>query len=126
VGKVYMRMTEEEYAALLANRTDRNSGQVLERQRSVGNATKRADEDEGREKTCGGGRYRIVVIAYRVRYFDPDNIWVKAEIDQIVATKILPDDSSKFVESVTKRVVKVATEAEERTTIEIWKKDDCG
>jgi hypothetical protein len=126
VGKVYMRMTEEEYEALLANRRDRNSRQVLERQRSVGNAAKRADEDEGGEKTCGSGRYRIVVTAYRVRDFDPDNIFVKAEIDQIVATKILPDDSSKFVESITKRVVKVTTEAEERTTIEIWKRDDCG
>lgn len=56
---------------------------------------------------------------YRHRYCDIDNLSVKAFIDGIVKAGILGDDSTKEVKEIRHRQVKVASKAEERTTLEI-------
>lgn len=64
--------------------------------------------------------YKIVITSYRRRAFDPDNIWGKPYIDEIVAAGVIPDDSSDYVELIAKRVIRVKDPQHERTVIEVF------
>jgi hypothetical protein len=70
-----------------------------------------------------GKRYRIRVTSYRVADADPDNIVTKWYIDELVKAKIIPGDSSKYVDCVSKWVSPVATPEEERTLVEVFEYD---
>ncbi len=67
------------------------------------------------------GAYEICVVSYRRRAADPDNICPKVWIDLLVEQGWLPDDSSRFVQRVTKEVVLIRESEIETTEIEIWK-----
>jgi Holliday junction resolvase RusA-like endonuclease len=58
---------------------------------------------------------RIVFTHYRNRLIDPDNLSVKAVLDQLVSSKILADDSSKQIQEITHRQIK--TRGEEKTVV---------
>lgn len=64
--------------------------------------------------------YKINVISYRVRLCDPDNLVPKYYIDEMVRAGIIPDDSSKYIQSIEKKVIKVKKTEEEKTVIEVW------
>lgn len=59
----------------------------------------------------------IRVISFRKRPHDPDGVSVKAVLDGLTRCGILPDDSTKWVKSVT--FESVITKDEEQTVIEI-------
>jgi Holliday junction resolvase RusA-like endonuclease len=61
-------------------------------------------------------RVAITVTSYRKRDHDPDGISVKAVLDGIVRSGLLPDDSTKYVKEVT---FKSIISKEEKTVIEI-------
>lgn len=63
--------------------------------------------------------FRIVVIAYRKRHLDPDNLCPKWYIDELVKQNIIPDDSSRYVQAIEKRVMK--TTGPERTVIQVYR-----
>lgn len=112
---------EKEYQAFLASRKAKTTREMPEPQSDLGSKAKGSAKNEGRKKSDSKASYRIVIIARRLRDLDPDNITVKAEIDELVKAGILPGDSSKHVEAIEKRVERVRTMAEEETIIEIWK-----
>ncbi len=60
---------------------------------------------------------RIICTHYRNRFADPDNLSIKAVLDQLVRSKILADDSSKQITEITHRQVK--TRGEEKTIFTI-------
>ena len=76
---------------------------------------KRGDEE--------GNNYRIVVTSFRRRHFDPDNLCPKFFIDKLVELGLIEDDSSRYVSSVEKRVIKMSSDSgeEEKTIIEVFK-----
>lgn len=82
---------------------------------------KKKNERKEEIKNASGAKYKIIVIARKIRGVDPDNLCPKYFIDEIVKAGIIPDDSSKYVESIEKRVEKVKTKEEEKTIIEIYK-----
>lgn len=84
--------------------------------------TQKSRKSLSRENDAGK-RYRIRVTSFRLRDFDPDNIYSKWYVDQLVKAKIIPDDSSKYVDCVTKWVIPVATAEEERTLVEVYEYD---
>lgn len=61
------------------------------------------------------------MIAYCLRHTDPDNLLPKYYIDEIVKAGYIPDDSSKYIDSIEKRVVKIEKGEQTRTVIKIWK-----
>jgi Holliday junction resolvase RusA-like endonuclease len=69
-------------------------------------------------------RCRIVVYSYRHRDTDPDGISAKALLDAIIKAGIHQDDSSKFCESFTSKVIKIKKTDEEKTVLEIEYLDD--
>lgn len=83
--------------------------------------TKRKDAVKKRTETDSekSDKFRIVVTSYRKRHADPDNICPKWYIDEIVRAGIMPDDISKYVLSVEKRVR--VTKQEPKTVIEIFR-----
>ena len=62
-------------------------------------------------------RFRIHVHCKRRRLADPDGIYCKAAVDGIVRGGLLPDDSAKYVESVT---VSQELAKTEETIVEVW------
>lgn len=60
---------------------------------------------------------RIIFTHYRTRLCDPDNLSVKAVLDQLVRSKVLADDTTQQISEITHRQVK--TRGEEKTIIEI-------
>lgn len=97
-----------------ASKKGRNTCKVSQYQRgSVAKSKRQNEKQEAIEE-----RYRIVVVSYRKRHCDPDNLFPKTWIDELVCAGYLPDDSSKYVESVEKKVIKSKVE---KTVIEIWK-----
>ena len=62
-------------------------------------------------------KYRIHVHSRRRRLTDSDGISAKAAIDGLVAGGLLPDDSPKWVESVTYSQEKAD---QDETVIEVW------
>jgi hypothetical protein len=69
-------------------------------------------------------RCRIVVHSYRLRHTDPDGISAKALLDAFTKAGLLEDDSSKFCESFTSKVIKIKKPDEEKTILEIEYLDD--
>jgi hypothetical protein len=61
----------------------------------------------------------ITVVSYRTCLADSDGISAKAAIDGLVLARIIEDDSTKFVEEVRYRQIKVETKAQEKTVLEI-------
>ena len=62
----------------------------------------------------------ILFISYRKRLADPDNLYGKPILDELVKNKILVDDSAQYVREVSHRQVKIAPGEEECTLIEIY------
>lgn len=62
---------------------------------------------------------RITVVSYRTTLADADGISAKAAIDGLVLARIIADDSTKYVEEVRYRQIKVSKTEEEETVIEI-------
>jgi len=62
-------------------------------------------------------RVNITIVSSRVRLLDPDNICGKYFIDGLRKAGIIKDDSSKYVEAVTYRQVKVKHKSQEQTAI---------
>ncbi len=117
------RMTEDEYRQLLQDMQDRNRGKNSKRQPDPSNGIKAKAKGKKRVKAESKGKYRIVVTARRVRAIDPDNVFCKFAIDELVRAGVLPDDSSKFIEEITKKVEKVKSSSDEATIIEVWKQE---
>jgi hypothetical protein len=69
-------------------------------------------------------RCRVVVYSYRLRHTDPDGISAKALLDAVIEAGIHQDDSSKFCESFTSKVIKIKKPDEEKTILEIEYLDD--
>lgn len=71
-------------------------------------------------------RYKIVVIAKRMNAtrFDPDNLIPKWYIDEIVRAGVIPDDKTKYIESVEKMVKRANSKEDEETIIEIYQIDE--
>ena len=116
-----MRFKDEaEFEAFCARIANRDTRQVCKRERDTTPSTQTASRAKSSRKTQSKERYRIVVIARRTRDIDPDNMFPKWIIDELVRAKYLPDDSSRFVETIEKRVEIVKGE-EEKTIVEIWR-----
>lgn len=119
-----MRFSDEaEYSAFLAGRSSRGPGKVRGRKRSPETESQRPLKAQSRAQTPCPGRYRIVVIERRRRQIDPDNLFPKWVIDELVRARYLPDDSSRYVCSIEKRVEVVRAPEEESTTIELWREE---
>jgi len=61
----------------------------------------------------------VFVTHYRTRLADPQGLSTKAVMDAITREGVLADDSAKEIREIRDRQRKVATEAEERTEIEM-------
>ncbi len=118
------RLTEDEYEKLLASRKAGGAGQVREHKRGAPLATAKAAQAKVRRKAESQNSYRIVVIAKRKRAIDPDNIFPKWFIDELVRAGYIEDDSSSYVSEIVKRVERVAKGQSEETVIEIWKEKE--
>ena len=62
---------------------------------------------------------RISFTHYRHTLADPDGLSVKAAVDTLVRSGILKDDSTKEVEEVSHRQVKIDKQEAERTVITV-------
>lgn len=71
------------------------------------------------KNTAFDSRVRITVVSYRTTLADADGISAKAAIDGLVLAGIIADDSTKEVEEVRYRQIKVDTVGEEKTILEI-------
>jgi hypothetical protein len=99
--------------ALFAGRVPGAAAPDLER--GSGHAPAGTDAGQG-----GDPRYRVTVRSYRAGLQpDPDGLCVKWAVDGLVIAGAIPDDSARYVESVTVRSLRVETRAEERTEIEV-------
>lgn len=94
-----------------------------ESEQSIGHAGSGRATDSSGPASRGGiePEYRIVITTFSRRHRDLDNIVPKVIIDEIVKRGVLPDDSSKYIESITHRFVKIGKKEEENTVIEIYK-----
>lgn len=101
---------------------DKDSGEVSESKQSVFVQTKRGDGTKKRAKrvSAKGNQFTIIVDSYRRRHMDPDNLCPKWYIDEIVKAGIIPDDSSRYIREVKKRVHKVKDEEYTKVTIIKW------
>jgi hypothetical protein len=111
------RLTEDEYKALQAKvqvdiRKPNNQHQPSVSTKSAGKV-----KAKSKRKEKSKASYRIIVISKRKRDLDPDNIFPKWIIDQLVKFGLLPDDSSKYVLSIEKRVER---STKEETIVEVW------
>ncbi len=119
-----MRFKDEaEFEEFRARVASRNTRQVCKCERDTTPSTQTAIRVKSSRKAQSKERYRIVVIARRNRDIDPDNMFPKWVIDELVKAKYLPDDSSSYVESIEKRV-EIVNGEEEKTIVEIWKEID--
>jgi hypothetical protein len=69
-----------------------------------------------RKEDSPSSRLRVVIISFRARLCDPDNLFVKPLIDAIRYARLIPDDSPDHIE-LTLRQVKVYHYSDERTEI---------
>lgn len=81
-----------------------------------------SEDGEEAQKDGSGGGFQIFITSFRHRDFDPDNLYPKWYIDQIVKGGIIPDDSSKYVDFVGKRVVVIPTDKPECTLIDVYQR----
>lgn len=109
-------------AAVRSNDTRKVSG--AERVPRV-SAEKKTAAKEGSKASSDDSnrRFRVVITSYRWHHLDPDNVFAKFFLDELVTRGILPTDSSTHVDEVAKRVVKINPTQEERTVIEIYEQD---
>ena len=91
---------------------NRRTHQTSDVERIVGNGSVQADAF-----TPFHSRVRIEVVSHRVRLADADGVSAKYAIDGLVNAGILKDDSTKYVEAVTYRQVKVKHKSQEQTEI---------
>jgi hypothetical protein len=90
-------------------------------EQTFGDGSLGPQEDQGFSPSA---RCRVVVYSYRLRHTDPDGISAKALLDSITKAGLLEDDSSKFCESFTSKVIKIKKPDEEKTILEIEYLDD--
>jgi len=100
----------------IRNETKRSNAPKKTRKKSSQKRLKRASERDYSRFKCDCPRFKIYVKSYRKRHLDPDNLCPKWYIDEIVKAGYLPDDSSKYVESIEKSVEK---DSDERTVITV-------
>jgi len=62
-------------------------------------------------------RVSIEIVSYRTRLCDVDGVSGKAIIDGIVASGLLQDDTTEFVQEVRYRQIKVKNYEEEKTLV---------
>lgn len=113
-----IRLTEEEYADLLARqraRYNRPAVPVADVECNSGNESTAADDTKKDHP-----RFRIHVHSKRRRLADPDGISIKAAIDGLVRGGLLADDSAKEIQDVTFSQEKSAIE-ETIITVELVK-----
>jgi len=67
-------------------------------------------------KGCGR-KFEITVTSFSRFHSDPDNLFPKYFIDELVRASLLDGDSSRNISWIKKQVVKVKSEEEERTEI---------
>lgn len=116
-----MRWTEDEYKKFLAGVKAKGSRPMPGTKSNSSRKPKKKVEVKGRGKAESQSSYRVVVVAKRKREIDPDNVFPKWAIDELVKAGYLEDDSSKFIASIEKRVELVRSADEEETIIEIWR-----
>lgn len=101
-----IRWTEEQYAEHLKKQ---RRGHLRSRDTSsLSNpkrATKNVDKGKNSPPSEDAKTFRIEVVSYRRQHTDPDNLVPKTWIDCIVQRGVIPDDSSKYISSIVKRVV---------------------
>lgn len=119
------RLTEDEFNDLQekirATSKNRSSGKNLANKSNPSSSAKKTIKDEEGRQEEDQRCIRIVIIARRCRDIDPDNIWPKWFIDEIVRAGIIKEDSSRYIEGIYKTVEKVSREEDESTIIELWK-----
>lgn len=118
-----MRWAEDEYQKLRANIAARDSRKLNERKSDPRDALKAQASAQAPTQDSSGYSYRIVVIAKKKREADPDNIWPKWIIDELVRSSLLPGDSSKHIEAIEKRVEKTKPGEKESLIVEIWRRE---
>ena len=114
-----IRITEEEYAAIIARQKARNN------RPSDPSPDLEPDSDNGSSAKNVGeavhSRFHIRVHSKRRRLTDPDGLSAKFAIDGLVKGGLLEDDSPTYVESVT--FSQELSQLEE-TIIELWETGD--
>jgi hypothetical protein len=77
--------------------------------------------DESTDEGGGGSsrNFGIEVAVYSRRHRDPDNIFPKYILDELVRREVIPDDSSRYIRWIRKGVFKVETREEEKTIIQV-------
>lgn len=100
-----------------ANLQHKNQREVSKPQRNVRKQSKKKNTN----KETVFSRYKICILSYRRRNLDPDNLCPKHYIDYLVEQRIIEDDSSKYIESIEKKVIKIDSKEEEYTEIQIYK-----
>lgn len=115
-----IRWTEEEYAKHQAQTKaalrSRDTRKVSPPKRTPERREVKR-EDDAREENQR--LVRIEVVSIRRQHCDPDNLVPKWWLDCIVEKGVIPDDSSKYISSIVKRVV-VSKDIPEMTLIRIW------
>ena len=117
VGEHQMRMSSRELAELLTRHPklapdNQSPGAVMECPVSHGPLPETPDH------IGYTGRYFVSVVSSRTRLLDEDNLAEKSHVDACRYAGLIPADSPDQT-SIQATQVKVATEAEERTEIEI-------
>lgn len=103
-----------------------NSDSLSVSEWDTGDGFEIADEgEEGAEVAwpVGGCKFKIYVTSYTRFHTDPDNIFPKYFIDELVRAGILPDDSSRYISSIEKEVIIVKEKNEERTKLVVRRSD---
>jgi hypothetical protein len=80
------------------------------------NGTKKGTERVSEE----GNQFTLIIDSYRKRHMDPDNLCPKWYIDEIVEAGIMPDDLSRYVVEVRKRVHKTKGDEYTKVTVIKW------
>jgi len=114
------RWSVHDYQAYISRRMlkDHRTGTRAEPQPAV------RDEPLGTKATprSNSPRYRIVVVSYRRRLCDIDNLAGKFHVDGLRYAGVIPDDNPAIVTEYAVQQVKVATRGEERTEITLERK----
>jgi len=60
---------------------------------------------------------RLHFVHYRRRHGDVDNLSVKALLDGLVKRGVFADDSSKYIQEITHKIVKIEPQEQEHTEV---------
>lgn len=99
-----------------------NPSPLPQSERNIRRETKRPTKAKApvQADSKGTNSFTLEVISYSHRHRDPDNLCPKWYIDEMVRAGILPDDSSRFIRAITKSVVKITKEENEKTIIRVY------